>query len=496
MKTVWLAFWIRKVSVLGLMLAVATLSGCGSSGGGGSAALTASANTSAQSLLVGTSITSFTPLTASGGATPYVYSYTGTLPVGLNYDASTGVLTGTPTATYATANVTFSVKDANNTVASTISTVSFSVAYPVVTFTNGQAADVVIGQMDFTSNSANQGGTVGANTLNQPFSQAFVNAGMLYLPDTTNNRTLVFNSIPTSNGVDANYALGQIDLTSNAVGNSATAVNQPQQLMISNGALVQTDFGNNRVIIYNPIPATGPGTISVVLGQPDKTSKGSTCTASGLKAPGFVVSANGKLIVSDTSNNRILIWNTIPTSDGTPADLVLGQSDFTSCNANGNSGVADAATLSHPTGLWTDGTRLIVVDSGNKRGLIWNTFPTQNGQTADRVLGQPDFTSITANQGGTATASTLYGGDYDGVFFNGTQLFIGDSNNNRVLVWNSLPTVNGQAADVVLGQPDFTSSSSGTSATQMRSPCGVFLSGKQLIVTDTGNNRSLVFNGQ
>lgn len=97
------------------------------SGSSGSTAISATANTTAQNLTVGTAMTSFSPLTASGGATPYVFSITsGTLPAGLNLDPGSGEVTGTPTATYAAANVVFSVKDADNVVASTTSTVSFS----------------------------------------------------------------------------------------------------------------------------------------------------------------------------------------------------------------------------------------------------------------------------------------------------------------------------------------------------------------------------------
>ena len=89
---------------------------------------TATANTTAQSLTVGTAMTSFTPLTGSGGTgslTYYVSS--GTLPTGLSLNASTGAVTGTPTATYSAASVVFAVKDANNTVAAATSTVSFTV---------------------------------------------------------------------------------------------------------------------------------------------------------------------------------------------------------------------------------------------------------------------------------------------------------------------------------------------------------------------------------
>ena len=90
-----------------------------------------------QSLTAGSAMASFSPLTASGGVWPYIFSYAGTLPTGLKFDASTGAVSGTPDVMYATANVVvFSVKDANNVEpidpnnlsAKITSTVSFSVA--------------------------------------------------------------------------------------------------------------------------------------------------------------------------------------------------------------------------------------------------------------------------------------------------------------------------------------------------------------------------------
>jgi hypothetical protein len=54
-------------------------------------------------------------LTATGGATPYSWTITtGTLPVGLSLAASTGIISGTPTAA-GTSSITVQVKDANTT---------------------------------------------------------------------------------------------------------------------------------------------------------------------------------------------------------------------------------------------------------------------------------------------------------------------------------------------------------------------------------------------
>ena len=360
-------------------------------------------------------------------------------------------------------------------------------------FTNGQAAAVVIGQMDFNSAQANQGLGVAGNTIAIPYGQAFVNAGTLYLPDYGNARTLVYNSIPVANGASADFAIGQPNLTSATNGTSATAVDGPEQLVIDNGKMIQADAVNNRVIIYNTVPIVSPGTIDVVVGQLDKNTSTSGCTASELNRAESVVTAGGKLIVADGSNHRVLIWNSIPATDGVAANLVLGQDNFTSCVAN-RGGTAAANTLNRPAGLWSDGTRLVVSDRINHRVLVWNSIPTSNGQAADLVLGQSDFVSIAYNQGGPASASTM-AAPYNGVYFNSTQLFVGDTANNRVLVWNSFPTTNGQAADNVLGQPDFATTTTGTTSTSMNQPYGVFLYGKQLIVTDVSNNRYMIYNG-
>ena len=139
-------FKASLASVVVLSLLVAACGGGGAtssspspvaSASNGSVSITATATTTAQSLTVGTAMTSFTPLTPGGGATPYTYSYGGTLPAGLSFDTSTGAVTGTPTATYTTANVVFSVQDAHGVVANTTSTVSFTVgaASPTITAT-------------------------------------------------------------------------------------------------------------------------------------------------------------------------------------------------------------------------------------------------------------------------------------------------------------------------------------------------------------------------
>jgi hypothetical protein len=194
--------------------------------------------------------------------------------------------------------------------------------------------------------------------------------------------------------------------------------------------------------------------------------------------------AGGKLVVSDRDNHRVLVWSSVPTSSGQAADLVLGQPDFTTCAASADVG---PSTLSAPRGVWTDGTRLLVADSGNERVLVWSSFPTENGAPADLVLGQPDL----ASEGPSISAGGL--GWPLAVASNGTQIAVADCGANRVLVWNAFPVASGASADVVLGQPDFASSGYGLSATRMGCPSGVLLHEDLLVVAEWDNSRYLVF---
>jgi hypothetical protein len=93
------------------------------------ASITATANSiSPVNINVNQSVGSFYPLLASGGSQPYWYFVSsGVLPDRVTLDPSTGLVTGTPTEPYSTANVTFSVRDAGGIVAATTSTVSFTV---------------------------------------------------------------------------------------------------------------------------------------------------------------------------------------------------------------------------------------------------------------------------------------------------------------------------------------------------------------------------------
>lgn len=386
---------------------------------------------------------------------------------------------------------------------------------PLPTVATFQAASLVIGQADFVSNAGNRGGTAAANSLSQPYGHPLLAGNALYVPDYGNNRILGYTSVPTSNGADANFVLGQPNFTANAYGVTANTLWGPETAVAYNGALLVADYDNNRILVWHTLPMTTQVAADVVIGQPDMTTNTPGCTQAKLHRPESLAVVNGKLLVADNRNNRVLVWNAIPTTNGVPADSVLGQSDFTHCmyNDDNQDGVHDAKpsarTLDYPTDIWSDGLRLVVSDAGNNRILVWSGFPSANFAPASYVLGQSDFTHYANNdddQNGTVDAApsarTLWFPYY--IASNGTQLFVADEYNNRVLVWNNFPSSNFVPADRVLGQGDFahgaynddnqdgTADAHPTGRT-LYAPAGLALIGNQLIVDDFGNNRDLVF---
>jgi hypothetical protein len=191
--------------------------------------------------------------------------------------------------------------------------------------------------------------------------------------------------------------------------------------------------------------------------------------------------------VGDRYNHRVLIWNTIPTTNFQPADVVLGQPDFTT--GTSNTGGIGASSMDEPC-AWVGGTKLFVADRINARVLVWNTIPATNGAPADLVLGQPNFTSAVVNNGGVSASSIA---DPLCGWSDGTRVFLPDHANHRVLIWTSLPSASNAPANLVLGQSTMTDNSPNAGGTVslagLNGPVSVFASANLVAVADYLNNR-------
>jgi hypothetical protein len=389
------------------------------------------------------------------------------------------------------------VSDNTGTVAGNVTRISAR-CYHWFALTNSQAANHLFGQVDFSGNSPHRGGSAGATTLDGPHGNPVLTGGRLYVADLFSNRILGFSELPTRSGASAAFVLGQSDFTNTSSGSTESTLASPSGISSDERWLAVADKSNHRILLHTTLPVTTGSQPNLVVGQPTFDSTDPRCDNRSVNAPEDVFIGHGKLIVADSSNNRVLVWNSLPTSNEPPADIVLGQTSFTRCvrnDANGD-GTPDASpaasTLSLPSGVWTDGTRLVVADMGNHRVLIWNRFPTAHGQPADIVLGQPDFTS-------RAEATTAAGMSSPSlVASTGLQLFIAETGNNRVTVWNQFPAANGASADLVLGQAGFTSRNvvDPPTATSLYQPAGLLLSWPYVVVAEFGNNRLLFFQSQ
>jgi sugar lactone lactonase YvrE len=359
------------------------------------------------------------------------------------------------------------------------------------------SASFVIGQPYFTSS----GSGTSQTQMNTPESIAFDGNGGAYIADTGNNRVLHFPASCLSNhtnGCAADLVIGQPDFTSNKAGVSQTQLDTLESVTTDgNGGIYVADTHNDRIVHF-PASCLSSHAQScaadLVIGQPDFTANQAGISQTQMDSPeGVTFDGKGGVYVTDSGNNRILHFPASCLSahtNGCNADLVLGQSDFTS-NQDGTG----QKQMSAPMDVAVDGSGgVYVTDIGNNRVLH---FPASclnshtNGCDADLVLGKPTFTAT-----GFGISQTLMEFPVGAEVDQKGDLYVVDGA-NRVVRFPSTclsKHTNSCAADLVIGQPDFVSAGFGTSQTEMEGPVDIDLDSQgNLFVVDMSNNRVLYF---
>jgi hypothetical protein len=356
----------------------------------------------------------------------------------------------------------------------------------------------VLGQTTDTGATANGPG-VGAGSLAEPTGLAS-DGTTLFAADAQNHRVVGWNvATAPATGAPATTFVGQATAVSNgfnqASAASGGASGSPHGLARFGSSLYVTDTGHHRVLVLATPPKAGD-LPARVYGQPDANlilpNAGGAPSARSLQSPRGVFADAAHVVIADSGNHRVLVFDA--TSQGPAATVVLGQTAFDKNAANGG-GAATLATLRSPEGVYSDGTRLFVADTGNSRVLVWNTFPTASGQPADLVLGQANGSDALSNHGaGAAGPDTL--ANPSAVDVAGGALFIADAGNNRVLRFAAIPTVSGASATSVLGQLDLTSRNAASSAddrTHLAGPVALAHDGANVYVVDRDQPRVAVF---
>lgn len=350
---------------------------------------------------------------------------------------------------------------------------------------NYQPATLVLGQSTFTGDEPNHGG-ISARSLSVAESVATGGDGSLWVLDRGNYRALQWSSAPQMNFAPASRVLGQPNFDSNSPTTAASGsiTNFLGGLAAHDSILVVADGSRHRALIWTVRPSSNNGPANIVLGQSDFTSTTPGSGAADLNIPSNAWTDGTRLAITDEGNHRVLIWTSFPTRNRQPADIVLGQTTF------GQSSAVDPPTsssMARPRGVHFDGSRFYVADMNNHRVLIWASFPRTNNQPADYVLGQPGFSSRNAGIGSTGMSRPT------GIATGGASLFVVDSGNSRVLVYSPVPEVSTAPASFVLGQPDFLRNIEGVSQADMRFPVQATTLGNALYVTDAFNSRVLRF---
>ncbi len=422
-------------------------------------------------------------------------------------------------------------------------------------YINGQAARMIIGQATFTDQlpgttarllGAAGGVAYGKDTL------IIADSSRLTGLTPQNRRVLIYRNVssklPSATAIippytstcpvctansffpfDFDVVLGQVDFTKNDPAVSQAGMRLPTAVATDGTILAVADTENNRILIWKSIPASINTPADIELGQDNFTTVKQPVVVSNktFRGPQGVWIQDGKFFVADTQNHRVMIWNSIPTTNNQPADIVLGQPNFNvapepDLTRIGTS--AHANTLLNPVSVTSDGKKLYVTDLGFSRVLIWNSIPTQTQQPADVALGQPDLDTTADNNSakmcpsnGTATDGTtlLYPARCAGTLSfprfalsDGQRLYISDGGNDRVLVFKTIPTASGTAADIVLGQPDmasdvvtsaqdlFNPNLERSASDVIPAPAQMAWDGQNLYVADPTDRRVLVFSPQ
>ena len=211
----------------------------------------------------------------------------------------------------------------------------------------------------------------------------------------------------------------------------ASLFDHPSGLASNGRNLVLVDRGNNRILVWNTAP-TSPTTLpDFVLCQTSMTSTASGTSLAQCNWPSdAVVTADGKLLVADSDNHRILVWNTFPTASGQAASFAMS-----------------FGAGAWPWGVWSNGTKVAATLTERGQIKIWNTFPTTGTEEADVTI-----TGNTTNCLGTPR----------GIVSNGTALITGDHNgkcaNNSVAhVFATWPTSSSAAVsyDILPDDPNY-----------------------------------------
>jgi uncharacterized protein (TIGR03437 family) len=406
--------------------------------------------------------------------------------------------------------------------------------------------DRVIGQVNFNSRAANGGSTTGptATGINTVTTAGVFQTGLmfdsaqnLWVSDPNNHRILRFpaSSLNASNP-SSDLVIGQSEFNTRLTSTSRIGkvnLNFPSGMAMDSAGRLFVADNLSRVMVYFPpfrngLEATRIAGLVVTGGnqQPppatpvNERALGVTGVGSTLIPPECVFVVGNSLTVVDRAANRIVQYP--PVEQWTVEEFlfsprmttVIGQNDFTQFRAWGGSMTPVGTGFNLPVGAASSagGAELYVADTGSHRVLRLSGPPSF--RTPVQVFGQDNFEQAAPNliEGrefhffrgfSTVSGSSARFGEGVGMAFDEDRLYVADPLNNRVLGFrDARRLLNGERADIVIGQDDFgrniLNAPSGNvnllTDISLFSPASVAVDANgDLYVADSGNSRVLRF---
>ena len=326
------------------------------------------------------------------------------------------------------------------------------------------------------------------------------NRGCLWVSDTGHHRLLGWKTTPTTDQTPADWVIGQPSFEHegrNAKGEvTASSLNVPTGIGICGHGIAVADAWNHRVLIWKEVPKNNNVAADIVLGQRDFSGNEGNQGQSSVSANSFhwpygVAWIEEHLCVADSENRRVLIWKGIPQKNNQPADIVLGQKDFTTRDENAGDG-PNAMSMRWPHGIAMWAGHFCVSDAGNNRIMVWKGIPKFNGAECDYILGQINTDIVDHNQSLYWPRDNTLNMPY-AITTTGDWLIAADTANSRLLAWHIDDLANGASARALLGQVNFNEKGDNrwqpACADSLCWPYGIQIYNDYLVIADSGNNR-------
>lgn len=307
------------------------------------------------------------------------------------------------------------------------------------------------------------------------------NTAIFYIADTGNH---VIRKVDTSTN-SVTIAAGKLGEAStsatdtNGDGGLATSatLKEPNDVVTDqSGNLYISDTGNHRIRRVN----VTDGTIQTIIGNGTAGDNGGSANGPVLSEPRGLLLANDSLYIADSASHRIYQVNEI--SGITANTNVTGIAGNGSRGADGDGGLATAASLDSPQDIALNGNTLYIADTNNHK-VRKVTKNLQNISIIDTYAG----TGVPGHSGDTGPALNMQlNAPYGVAIGSQNTVYITDSGNNRIRVVDIdgfMTSVAGTGAQGFNGD--------GTPGTNfaLNAPSLAIFSNSSLVFLDTGNRR-------